>query len=77
MGGDEGRAAEALALFDPAWQAMSPREQARMAALLLDGVVYDGAKGKLTIRFAEGGLAALAKELTEGHDQQQQQQRRA
>jgi len=68
---DEERAGEALALFDPAWEAMSPREHARVAALLIDEVVYDAAKGKLTIHFAQGGLAALAEELTEGHDQRQ------
>ncbi len=60
---DDGRAAEALAAFDPVWQELAPREQAHVLGLLVDSVNYDGARGKVTIRFHDAGIRALADEL--------------
>jgi site-specific DNA recombinase len=60
---DDGAAAEALAAFDPVWRELAPREQARVLALLVERVDYDGARGKVTIRFHDAGIRALADEL--------------
>jgi site-specific DNA recombinase len=60
---DDGQAAEALAAFDPVWQELAPREQARVLGLLVESVDYDGSKGKVTIRFHDSGIKALADEL--------------
>src|SRR5262249_54923410 len=59
---DEGQAAQALALFDPLWQGLSPAEQARVLGLLVQRVDYDGAGGKLSITFQTEGIKALADE---------------
>jgi site-specific DNA recombinase len=42
---DEEQATSALALFDPVWERLSPKEQARVIHLLVEGVDYDGEKG--------------------------------
>jgi len=60
---DEDEAARALALFDPVWQALAPREQARVVQLLVERVDYDGARGKVAITFHRTGIQALADEL--------------
>ena len=60
---DEGEAASALAAFDPVWGALTPPEQGRVLGLLVAGVDYDGAAGKVTIRFHDTGIQALADEL--------------
>jgi site-specific DNA recombinase len=62
---DEDQAATALALFEPHWEALAPAEQARVVALLVQRVDYDGARGKLSITFRPEGIQALADELTE------------
>jgi site-specific DNA recombinase len=67
---DEDQAAEALALFDPLWERMTPREQARVVALLVEAVVFDGTRGRLSITFAPTGITGLAEELTQHHEQQ-------
>jgi site-specific DNA recombinase len=69
---DEDEAADALALFDPVWAEMTPREQARVVGLLVEEVVYDGTRGKVTITFHPTGIKTLAEELA---DKQQHQQR--
>ncbi|MCG3138850.1 MAG: hypothetical protein HJJLKODD_02719 [Phycisphaerae bacterium] len=45
----------ALAAFDPLWDTLSPREQARVIRLLVKRVDYDGANGKVAITFHETG----------------------
>jgi site-specific DNA recombinase len=60
---DDAEAAEALAAFDPVWAELAPREQARVLGLLVERVDFDGAKGKVTIRFHDTGIKALADEL--------------
>jgi site-specific DNA recombinase len=62
--GDE-EVAEALALFDPVWEALTPEEQARVVRLLVEGVEYDGSKNKVSVAFQPSGVRALAEEL--GH----------
>jgi hypothetical protein len=48
---DEAEATQALAGLDPAWDTMTPQEQARLVGLLVSRVDYDGARGKVSITF--------------------------
>jgi site-specific DNA recombinase len=67
---DEEEASEALRLFDPVWESLAPREQARVIHLLVERIDYDGGEGKLAIRFHPTAIKALTDELT----RQQQEQ---
>lgn len=60
---DEKEIARALALFDPVWETMSPREQARVLRLLVQRVDYDGGKETVSITFHPAGIKGLAEEL--------------
>ena len=62
---DEKEVAKALALFDPAWDALSPREQARIIHLLVERVDYDGKNGTVSVTFHPAGIKTLADELGE------------
>ncbi|MDR1611891.1 MAG: recombinase family protein [Planctomycetota bacterium] len=62
---DEKEVARALALFDPVWEALSPREQARVIRLLVQRVDYDGGKGTVSVTFHPAGIKTLAEELEE------------
>lgn len=66
---DEDEAREALAAFDPVWQALTPLEQSRLVGLLVQQVHYDGASGKVSITFHPTSIRALADELA--HKQQE------
>ena len=63
MGEEE--AARTLALFDPVWDTLSPREQARVIHLLVEQVNYDGEKGTVAVTFHPSGIKALAGEFAE------------
>jgi site-specific DNA recombinase len=54
--------AAALARFQPVWDALTPREQARVFQLLVERVEYHGGTSRLTIRFHPPGLKTLAAE---------------
>lgn len=43
----DGDIVAALAQFEPLWDSLSPREQARIIELLIERVAYDGAEGKI------------------------------
>jgi site-specific DNA recombinase len=43
-------AAKALADFDPVWEALVPREQASLLALLIGRIEYDGSEVAITFR---------------------------
>jgi site-specific DNA recombinase len=60
---DEAEAARALAGLDPAWETMTPQEQARVVQLLVAQVDYDGARGKVSITFHPLGLKTLAGDI--------------
>jgi site-specific DNA recombinase len=60
---DENEAARALSVFDPVWESLTPREQARVVQLLVQQVDYDGAKSKVSIAFHPTGIKTLADEL--------------
>jgi site-specific DNA recombinase len=54
----------ALSAFAPVWNALAPREQARVVQLLVERVDYDGANGTIAITFHPAGLKVLAVERT-------------
>lgn len=59
----EKEVASALSLFDPVWESLSPREQARAIQLLIEQVAYDGKKGTVSVTFRPAGIKTLAGEL--------------
>ena len=56
---------EACSLFDPVWETLSAREQARILHLLIERVDYDGPNGKVAITFHPTGIKTLADELNQ------------
>ena len=61
----EEEVAGALGSFDPVWNALSPREQARIVHLLVERVDYDGGRSTIAITFHPSGLKALAAEQSQ------------
>jgi len=59
---DQTAATEALSGLLPAWDGMTPPEQARVVRLLVARVDYDGKHGKASISFQPLGLKTLATE---------------
>jgi site-specific DNA recombinase len=55
---------KALATFEPVWEALTPREQARLVQLLVERVDYDGSRNKVAITFRATGIKTLAAELS-------------
>jgi site-specific DNA recombinase len=53
----------ALAAFDPVWEALAPREQARVVGLLVERVDFDGPSAEVSVTFRPTGIRALADEL--------------
>lgn len=60
---DEDDVTRALSLFDPVWDVLYPKEQARIIDLLIERVEYDGANGTLAISFRPSGIKRLAQEV--------------
>jgi site-specific DNA recombinase len=60
---DEREVATAMSVFDPVWDSLTPREQARVVQLLVERVDYNGATGKVSITFHPSGIKTLADEL--------------
>jgi len=52
--------ARALHEFDPLWESLSPREQARVLHLLIERVDYDGEGGTVSVTFRPSGIRELA-----------------
>jgi site-specific DNA recombinase len=59
----------ALGRFDPVWESLAPREQARLIGLLVERIDYDGSKGTLAVSFHAAGIKTLADELA-GQEQE-------
>ena len=59
---DDGEVAEACSQFDPLWETLTAREQARILQLLIEHVDYDGAGGTVSITFRPTGIKTLADE---------------
>jgi len=55
---------EACSLFDPLWDTLTAREQARILHLLIERIDYDGVNGTVSITFHPTGIKTLADELT-------------
>jgi site-specific DNA recombinase len=60
---DQAAVTEALSGLVPAWDSMTPHEQARVVRLLVARVDYDGQQGKASITFQPLGLKTLAAEM--------------
>jgi len=60
---DTREVSEACALFDPLWDTLSAREQARILHLLIEQVDYDGVNGTVAITYHPTGIKTLADEL--------------
>ena len=52
------------ATFDPVWEQLAPKEQARVLQLLVERVEYDGKEGMVSVTFHPTGIKALAAEQT-------------
>ena len=59
---DADEVAEACSRFDPLWETLTAREQARILHLLVERVDYDGASGTVSITFRPTGIKTLADE---------------
>lgn len=66
----EGEVESALAVFDPLWESLTSREQARIVQLLVQRVDYDGAEGQVSITFHPSGIKTLADELVQQHQEE-------
>jgi site-specific DNA recombinase len=62
---DEREVAAALSVFDPVWETLSPREQARIIHLLVERVDYDGKQGTVSVTFRPNGIKILAQQFEE------------
>ena len=60
---DECDVAESLRQFDPVWESLSVKEQARVLRLLVERVDFDGDKGNVTVTFHPTGIKALGNQL--------------
>ncbi|HUU98388.1 MAG TPA: recombinase family protein [Phycisphaerae bacterium] len=56
---DEQKAAQAFAAFDPVWESLPPREQARLIRLLVEQVSYDGRTGTVSVILHNTGIKVL------------------
>ena len=65
---DEREVANAMAVFDPVWETLTPREQVRVVQLLVSRVDYNGATGKVAITFRPSGIKTLADQLSDTED---------
>ena len=62
---DEKEAIRAMAAFDPVWETLTLREQARVLRLLVQRVDYDGDKGTVSVTFHPTGIEMLSREMAE------------
>jgi hypothetical protein len=68
---DQAAVTEALSGLVPAWESMTPHEQARVLRLLVSRVDHDGKHGKASITFQSLGLKTLAAEMVGCPNQEQ------
>jgi site-specific DNA recombinase len=60
---DDAEITAALTNFNEVWDKLSPKEQSRFVALLIERVEYDGREGNVSITFHPTGIHALRDEL--------------
>lgn len=58
-----GEVAAALGRFDGVWASLTPKEQARLVALVVAGVEYDGRSQTITLAFHPAGIQTLADQV--------------
>jgi site-specific DNA recombinase len=64
---DQQDVAKAMSVFDPVWESLTLREQARIVQLLVERVDFDGSNGKIAITFHPSGIKSLANEVATAH----------
>jgi hypothetical protein len=67
---DQAAVTGALSGLVPAWETMTPQEQARVLRLLVSRVDYDGKHGKASIIFQPLGLKTLAAEMRDHNSEE-------
>jgi septal ring factor EnvC (AmiA/AmiB activator) len=67
---DQAAVTEALSGLVPAWESMTPNEQARVVHLLVARVDYDGKHSKASITFQPFGLKTLAGEMLDHNSEE-------
>jgi site-specific DNA recombinase len=60
---NESEVKRAFTLFDTIWEVLHPKEQSRIAHLVLDRVDYGGQDGAVSMSFNPSGIRALAAEM--------------
>ena len=60
---DEPEVVQALSLFDPVWESLTPRQQARIVRLLVEHVDYDGQNGAVAIYTDRAGLISIIRRV--------------
>lgn len=59
---DESEVTHLLAEFHQTWEALAPRDQARVIELLIERIDYRGAEGQISLTFRPSGIQTLAQE---------------
>jgi site-specific DNA recombinase len=67
---DQAAVTESLSDLVPAWERMTPHEQARVVRLLVSRVDYDAKHGKASITFQPLGLKTLAGEMLDHNNEE-------
>jgi len=62
---DEAEVEMALGRFEPVWECLTPREQARILELLIERVDHDGTSGRVSITFRPTGFNGLIERLAQ------------
>jgi len=62
---DQREVEAAMSVFDPVWETLTPREQARIIHLLVERVDYDGKRGKVSVTYRPAGIRELAQQRKE------------
>jgi site-specific DNA recombinase len=65
----EAEVEQALCVFGPVWDSLTPREQTEVVQSLVERVDFDGGTNQLSITFHASGIQALADELAQ-HQQE-------
>ena len=65
-----GEVAAALGRFDGVWESLTPKEQARLVALLVERVEYDGRTQTMTLAFHPAGVQTLADQVAAEQQQE-------
>jgi site-specific DNA recombinase len=60
---DEGDLKTVLSQFDPIWESLTPKEQARVVRFLVARVGYDGKAERVSVTFSPAGVRLLSEEM--------------